>query len=45
MRKYAIREVETVKTTAAIYGCECCPALCGWPPDTPLAPWCPNQDV
>lgn len=46
MRKYAIREVETVKTTAAVYGCECCPVLCGWiPPNwpTPILPDHCNQ--
>lgn len=40
MRKYAIRELETVRTTAAIYGCECCPALCGLDPSTPLPSHC-----
>lgn len=35
MRKYAIREVETVKTTAAFYGCECCPTM----------PWCQGQNL
>jgi len=34
MKKFAIREVETVKTTAAFYGCECCPT----------APWCQGSD-
>lgn len=30
MRKFTIRQVETVRTTAATYGCECCPTM----------PWC-----
>lgn len=30
MRKFKIRDVETVKTTAAVYGCDACPC----------APWC-----
>jgi len=50
MRKFRIRDVETVRTTAALYGCDACPC----------APWCygtpeqqalcpnappPNQDL
>jgi len=30
MRKFRIRDLETVKTTAALYGCDACPC----------APWC-----
>jgi hypothetical protein len=29
MKKFAIREVETVKTTAAFYECKICLPLCG----------------
>jgi hypothetical protein len=33
MKKFGIREVETVKTTAALYACSACPWICGgWPP-------------
>jgi hypothetical protein len=28
MKKFAIREVETVKTTAALYPCGACPWIC-----------------
>lgn len=24
MKRFVIREVETLKTTAAVYGCDCC---------------------
>lgn len=36
MRKFEIREVETVKTTAALYACSACPWRCG--PTVPLPP-------
>ncbi|HEY2295595.1 MAG TPA: hypothetical protein VGM86_33235 [Thermoanaerobaculia bacterium] len=29
MKRFVIREVETLKTTAAMYGCDCCcPDMC-----------------
>ena len=40
MKKFEIREVETVKTTAALYGCSACPWRCGgepWPTGPILA--------
>ena len=30
MKKFEIKEVETVKTTAALYACWVCPWVC-WP--------------
>jgi len=34
MKRFVIREVETVKTTAALYGCDACPDK----------PWCKGID-
>jgi hypothetical protein len=37
MKKFAVREVETLKTTAALYDCGCVdqPPCCPW-----WNPWC-----
>ena len=33
MKKFVIRDLETVKTTAALYGCSACPWRCAtFPP-------------
>lgn len=32
MKKFVIRDVETVKTTAALYPCDACPWICGGGP-------------
>jgi hypothetical protein len=38
MKRFVIREVETLKTTAAFYGCNCCCQTGCW------QGWCCNPD-
>jgi hypothetical protein len=42
MKRFVIREVETLKTTAAMYGCDCCcPDMCvGMTSDGQLIAYC-----
>lgn len=42
MKRFVIREVETLKTTAALYACDCCCSFDEWCPlgDTGLEYCC-----
>ncbi len=39
MKRFVVREVETLKTTAAFYGCDCCCQNLDWTNQTLSCNW------